>query len=177
LKDLDQVAYEDYLMDAFAEGQAWLRSFELWTAADLKKPEPKAAADAKPDAGTASAPGAAAAAAPAPAAAAASGVDDLFSFFASPSAGDQKGSGSGGGSSGGGGGSQDYYEGLFLATLLNKLDNFYDNAFKTNLRLTSVLARLAYCPHPVLHLYLYEPALPVCKGVRLLLTLLSEVCL
>eukprot|EP01006_Ploeotia_vitrea_P036041 TRINITY_DN65959_c7_g2_i1.p1 TRINITY_DN65959_c7_g2~~TRINITY_DN65959_c7_g2_i1.p1 ORF type:complete len:820 (-),score=468.45 TRINITY_DN65959_c7_g2_i1:757-2856(-) len=68
-----------------------------------------------------------------------------------------------------------YYEGLFMNTLLNKVMTWFQNSFSINLRLTSVLSKLAYCPHPLLHSFMLDPRLPVDNSTRLLLPLLSQV--
>jgi hypothetical protein len=57
-----------------------------------------------------------------------------------------------------------FFEGLFLSTLLNKLESLYDNSFATNLRLTAVLAKLAYCPAPALHHFLFHAELTLPPG-------------
>lgn len=50
-----------------------------------------------------------------------------------------------------------FFDGVFLRTILNKLESLYDNTFSTNLRLTNILAKLAYCPHPIIHQLLFQP--------------------
>ena len=50
-----------------------------------------------------------------------------------------------------------FFEGLFLSTLCNKLESLYENSFATNLKLSSVLSKLSYCPSPVLHDFLFNP--------------------
>jgi len=58
-----------------------------------------------------------------------------------------------------------FYEGLFLSTLFNKLDSLYENSFATNLKLTAVLSTLAYCPHPVLHQFMFNPRVKIRKSI------------
>lgn len=47
------------------------------------------------------------------------------------------------------------FEGVFLQTLYNRLDSLYENNFNTNLKLTSLLSRLAHVPHVLVHDFLY----------------------
>jgi len=55
----------------------------------------------------------------------------------------------------------DFTEGLFLTVLLNKLERMLDSSLEENLLLTGILAKLAQCPHRVIHSYLYEESIPV----------------
>jgi hypothetical protein len=178
----DDPEMEGHLADAQSEVEVWLNAYERWpgvwehlleqraaaTALALREEEKNSPARARPAAAAAgetkedggpapspapaSAPAAAAAAAPAPAPASAE---------AGAAAADGAGEG--------------FYEGLFLALLFTKLECIFENSLSTNLRLTSVLARLAACPHPVLHNYLLDPRGPHAKGVRRLLPTLVNV--
>lgn len=69
----------------------------------------------------------------------------------------------------------EFYEGLLLAVLFHKLETFFENSFTTNLRLTSVLARLCYCPHPLVHAYLLDPGVAIKSSTRHLIWILRKV--
>ncbi|GBG31863.1 Protein FAM160B1 [Hondaea fermentalgiana] len=52
-----------------------------------------------------------------------------------------------------------FVEGLFLSVVLNKLERMLDSSLEENLLLTGILAKLAQCPHRVMHSYLYDEAI------------------
>lgn len=52
-----------------------------------------------------------------------------------------------------------FYPGLFMTNLFDRLVQLHSNTFEINLALTGVLAKLCYCPSPLLHAYMFEPAL------------------
>lgn len=68
-----------------------------------------------------------------------------------------------------------FYEGLFLRTLVHVLEAALDKPFAINLLVTSVLSRLAQCPHPLLHGYMLDPRLRTADGVRSFVDVLSAV--
>jgi Retinoic acid induced 16-like protein/Family of unknown function (DUF5917) len=70
---------------------------------------------------------------------------------------------------------QEFYEGLFLATLFRRLESVVENSFEVNLRVTSILSKLCHCPHPMLHSFTLSPSLKVQSDVRTLLFVLSCV--
>ena len=71
--------------------------------------------------------------------------------------------------------SLDFYTRVMGMTLLTKFETLFDNSFRTNLRLTSVLAKLAHCPHPLLNSFIFDTSLPARPGVRLILRVLGDV--
>ncbi len=49
-----------------------------------------------------------------------------------------------------------FYEGLFLTTLLDKLESMLDHSLDENLVLTGLWSQLAQCPHPRVYHYLFS---------------------
>ena len=49
-----------------------------------------------------------------------------------------------------------FYEGLFLSTLLDKLESMLDHSLNENLVLTGLWSQLAQCPHPRVYTYLFS---------------------
>lgn len=68
-----------------------------------------------------------------------------------------------------------FYEGPFLAMLFEKLLSILDQPYQVNLRITSILAKLALLPHPNLHEFLLNPLIPLNYGVRTLFSVLDKV--
>eukprot|EP00455_Lapot_gusevi_P050270 TRINITY_DN7255_c0_g1_i5.p1 TRINITY_DN7255_c0_g1~~TRINITY_DN7255_c0_g1_i5.p1 ORF type:complete len:771 (-),score=194.80 TRINITY_DN7255_c0_g1_i5:178-2490(-) len=70
----------------------------------------------------------------------------------------------------------DHFEGgAFLQLLFHRLGHLHHQPFALNLALTSVLAHLAHCPHPLLHAFLLDPNLPTLPHTPHLLALLQQV--
>ncbi|XP_062995268.1 FHF complex subunit HOOK-interacting protein 2B isoform X2 [Elgaria multicarinata webbii] len=68
-----------------------------------------------------------------------------------------------------------FYEGHFLKVLFDRLTRILDQPYTVNLRVTSVLSRLALFPHPHLHEYLLDPYLALAPGCRSLFSVLIRV--
>jgi hypothetical protein len=71
--------------------------------------------------------------------------------------------------------SQEFYEGLFLRTIFNKLDVILTNKFAVNLKITSIFARILAIPDPFIHSFFLDPKLPTKPGIRLFLTILRDI--
>eukprot|EP01087_Luapelamoeba_hula_P013917 TRINITY_DN4013_c0_g1_i4.p1 TRINITY_DN4013_c0_g1~~TRINITY_DN4013_c0_g1_i4.p1 ORF type:complete len:272 (+),score=20.79 TRINITY_DN4013_c0_g1_i4:792-1607(+) len=65
-----------------------------------------------------------------------------------------------------GGPSDAFYEGLFLHTLFNRLEQLFDHSLISNIRLTAVLTKLARYSHPLLRDFLLVPNLPLLPSLR-----------
>jgi hypothetical protein len=194
LTDLDKHAsYEDYLVDAQAEGQMWFSAVERWEPmgrTPLAEPHvPSASLPAVSSATTAATSSSVtvAAATTTESDSASSGTTPVVtpSTEATPSpsvtvtppttTASSTVATTTSSSTTAAAADDEWYEGLFMSTLLNKLETLMDNSFRTNLRLTSVFAKLAFCPHPLLNNYLLDPSIPVRASVRLPLKLLGDV--
>ncbi|KAM8794584.1 FHF complex subunit HOOK-interacting protein 2B [Eudromia elegans] len=68
-----------------------------------------------------------------------------------------------------------FYEGRFLEVLLERMSRVLDQPYSLNLRVTSVLSRLAALPHPHLHEYLLDPYVELAPGCRSLFSVLVRV--
>eukprot|EP00697_Spironema_sp_BW2_P002882 gnl/Spiro4/13850_TR7395_c0_g2_i1.p1 gnl/Spiro4/13850_TR7395_c0_g2~~gnl/Spiro4/13850_TR7395_c0_g2_i1.p1 ORF type:complete len:646 (+),score=189.21 gnl/Spiro4/13850_TR7395_c0_g2_i1:52-1989(+) len=66
-------------------------------------------------------------------------------------------------------------EGHFLRALLDRLGGFLDLSISSNLVLTGIFARLAQCPHPLLHAYLLDVRLAVPAEMRSLAEVLQQL--
>ena len=64
--------------------------------------------------------------------------------------------------------------GLFLETLLSRLEAFCENDVFTNLQLTGLISRIASYPQPLLRSFLLNPTL-VFHNIRSLFTILTEI--
>lgn len=67
--------------------------------------------------------------------------------------------------------------GLFLTTLFERLENFFDNDILTNLHLTGLLTRLCHFPHRLLLQLFFDETLSRDRDVPCLLHLLQKISL
>ncbi|KAG9488562.1 hypothetical protein GDO78_004876 [Eleutherodactylus coqui] len=72
-------------------------------------------------------------------------------------------------------GQDEFYEGLFLETLLNRLGSILDQPYEVNLQVTSLLTRIALFPHPHIQEYLLNPFINLAPGARTLFSVLVRV--
>ena len=145
------VAFAEYLLDAQLEGQLWMQAWDDLAQRSAQKRADELDRDA-------------AAVAAAVNQAAASDLVSPNSAASSAAAAASAASSVAGAAAPSASGPVPFYEGLFLSTLLNKLESLYENSFATNLKLTSVLAKLSYCPNPTLHYFLFNPDIRLATG-------------
>ena len=145
------VAFTEYLLDAQLEGQLWMQAWDDLAQRSAQKRADELDRDA-------------AAVAAAVNQAAASDLVSPNSAASSAAAAASAASSVAGAAAPSASGPVPFYEGLFLSTLLNKLESLYENSFATNLKLTSVLAKLSYCPNPTLHYFLFNPDIRLATG-------------
>ncbi|XP_072005458.1 FHF complex subunit HOOK-interacting protein 2B isoform X1 [Engystomops pustulosus] len=72
-------------------------------------------------------------------------------------------------------GQEDFYEGLFLQVLLDRLGSILDQPYEVNLQVTSLLTRIALFPHPHIQEYLLNPFISLAPGARTLFSVLVRV--
>lgn len=71
--------------------------------------------------------------------------------------------------------SRQFYEGEFLGTLFDMLENLLEQDYEVNLSVTALLAKLAQLPHPYLHEFLLNPTIPIVPGTRTLHSLMQNL--
>lgn len=72
-------------------------------------------------------------------------------------------------------GQDEFYEGLFLQVLLDRLGSILDQPYEVNLQVTSLLTRIALFPHPHSQEYLLNPFINLAPGARTLFSVLVRV--
>lgn len=72
-------------------------------------------------------------------------------------------------------GQEEFYEGLFLQVLLDRLGSILDQPYEVNLQVTSLLTRIALFPHPHSQEYLLNPFINLAPGARTLFSVLVRV--
>ncbi|XP_056427057.1 FHF complex subunit HOOK-interacting protein 2B isoform X2 [Hyla sarda] len=72
-------------------------------------------------------------------------------------------------------GQEEFYEGLFLQVLLDRLGSILDQPYEMNLQVTSLLTRIALFPHPHIQEYLLNPFINLAPGARTLFSVLVRV--
>lgn len=72
-------------------------------------------------------------------------------------------------------GQDEFYEGLFLQVLLDRLGSILDQPYEVNLQVTSLLTRIALFPHPHIQEYLLNPFINLAPGARTLFSVLVRV--
>ncbi|KAM9312579.1 FHF complex subunit HOOK-interacting protein 2B [Gastrophryne carolinensis] len=70
---------------------------------------------------------------------------------------------------------QEFYEGQFLQFLLDRLVGILDQPYEMNLQVTSLLARIALFPHPLIQEYFLDPYINLAPGARSLFSVLVRV--
>ena len=57
-----------------------------------------------------------------------------------------------------------FYEGDFMSTILDGIENMIGRHYDVNLQLTTIISKLAVLPHPHVHEYLLNPTIPLAGG-------------
>ena len=57
-----------------------------------------------------------------------------------------------------------FYEGDFISTLLDCVENMIEKHYDVNLQLTTIISKLVVLPHPHVHEYLLNPTIPLAGG-------------
>jgi hypothetical protein len=160
LPDLSEVHreldFDDYLVDAQAEGQLWMDVWEKHLNSKLWMPSSTVSSNSGCSADLASKQSN-------DVISTSSNTDQILSSLTSSQVGISSE------------GSDDFEESAFMYYLLNKLEQFYSNSFEANMLLTSVIAKVAYCPDNLLHSYLFDPALPTVSSCRKLMVVLGNL--
>lgn len=172
----DPLAMETYLMDAQAEAQAWAPAYERWS----RRARPRAAGDGQQHVRELSldsvdVPSPSSSRQSLPGDGLGHGESDGAGAGAADGAADGAGPKAGAATPAAPGDDRPFYEGLFLRTLLRVLEAAFDKPFGTILLATSVLTRMAQCPHPQSHTLLLHPGPPVHDGVSALIPALAMV--
>lgn len=68
-----------------------------------------------------------------------------------------------------------FFEGEFLRAIFDRLQSFLENSVAVNARLTSIISKMAGYPHPILHIYLVDPRVPVVSSTRTVYSILNSV--
>ncbi|XP_069800451.1 FHF complex subunit HOOK-interacting protein 2B [Dendropsophus ebraccatus] len=72
-------------------------------------------------------------------------------------------------------GQDEFYEGLFLQVLLDRLGSILDQPYEMNLQVTSLLTHIALFPHPHIQEYLLNPYINLAPSARTLFSVLVRV--